>query len=196
MTYHRIFTRDCGKKVRLSITNFSSLGREPQPKIDVFAQNADGINWDFLPEDSTALRTMSVDEYVKHGRHPVFYNFTFSEIVRTSEEAKRCNWRNPDMDATVHFVFEDGRDLAIPVMVDTGNGMFDGKAALDDAQGQSNTDNTPAEIYAQVGSLRLAVETNEFQQYRVTDLPALQSIAARQLLSTAKKSADLSPGPR
>lgn len=199
MTYHRILVRDCGKKVRISVTNFARAGFDPQPQTDVFTQNADGVNWDLLTqslEDRAAAMAMSVDEYVKHGRHPIFYNVTFAELVRTSEEAKRCDWRNPDMDATVHFILDDGRELTMPVMVDTGNGIFDGAAALDEARAQADTDCVPAEVYAQIGSLRLAVETNEFQQYRVVDLSILQSLAARQLLSPAQKSAALSPGRR
>lgn len=72
------------------VTDYALPGFKPDIGVDVFTQNADGKNWDLCtqsPEDKAAAKNMSVNDYIKKGRHPMFYVVSFGEIFTAINEA-------------------------------------------------------------------------------------------------------------
>lgn len=94
MPFEKVFTNGSGHQVRILISNYALTSLVPQFGIDVFTQNEDGVNWDLCvqtPEAKKSSNEMSVDEFVRMGRHPMWYAITFGDLVRATNDA-RCHY--------------------------------------------------------------------------------------------------------
>lgn len=185
MSYSKIITRENGQHARILITNYAMPGAKPDVGVDVFTLKADGKNWDLCTQSADerkASMAMSVEDYVKHGRHPMFYTVTPAELFKAGAEAKRFGYQNPYVDGTLHFTAADGREMTAPVSVYTGNGMIDLEKWHDDMAIHHGKGAEAKIQYLEYGKRQLEVESNAHQQARVIDLPALQQLATRVLL--------------
>jgi hypothetical protein len=191
MAYSKIIVRENGSKSRILITNYAMPGGQPDVGVDVFMINADGKNWDLLTqsfEQRKQSMAMSVDEYVKNGRHPMYRAVTNAELLKARIEAGFFGYNNPRVEAVLHFVSPEGEESTATVEIDTGTGMVDLEKWLDDVGDRyPATDGASLIKYAQYGKERLALETNEFQQACVLDLPNLQLAVAREFLGRDRK---------
>lgn len=56
------------------------------------------------PEERKSAMAMSVDDYVKNGRHPMFSAVTTAEFLKAQVEAKRFGYSNPrDRSDTAYY---------------------------------------------------------------------------------------------
>jgi len=90
MRHEKIITRADGAQVRIVVTGMSSPPNfTVHRQVDVFTQKKDGINWRLCADEPGRQRkslNMSVDEYLQHGRHPMFYVVAPSEILLAQKE--------------------------------------------------------------------------------------------------------------
>lgn len=197
MSYSKIIARDNGQHARILITNYAMPGAKPDVGVDVFTLKEDGKNWDLCtqsPEERKASRAMSVDEYVKHGRHPMFYAVSHAELFKAGAEAKRFGYQNPYVDGILHFTAADGREMSAQVSVYTGNGMIDLEKWHDDMAIHQGKGANAQIKYLEYGKRQLEVESNAHQQARVIDLVGLQQLATR-LLPDPKRNVAEPGGP-
>jgi hypothetical protein len=199
MSYTKIIAKPNGERARIVITDYALPGCPPSVGVDVFKQQPDGINWVKCtqePEDRKAAMAMSVDDYVKHGRHPMFSEVTHADLLKAGAEAKHFNYRNPYIEATLHVTNTDGDKATVPVIVDTADGMLINHEVFECLKNPDDgTDSAQKVGYLQVGKKQFEVETNRFQQCRVVDLPVLQQLVARQQLNPKLEAAEACNGP-
>lgn len=180
MSYVKIIKRENGDSSRVLFTNYALPGFKPDVGFDVFIKKCGEEKWTLCvqsPEDKKASMAMSVDEYIKHGRHPMFSAFTTGELLKASIEAKRFGYNNPEVEGSLHFTAVDGNDVTTPVPVCTATGMIGRGEPLE---------NIKEGHYLQFGREQFKVESNSHQQCRVTDLPGFQLHATQHLLSLEK----------
>lgn len=185
MAYVKIIEKESGERSRIVVTNYALPGLKPDIGVDVFTQKPDEKNWELCVQSSQERElamAMSVDDFVKNGRHPMFNAVTPGDLLKAKAEANRFGYSNPPVEATLHFTDMDGRDVAAPVIVDTATGLIEGQQSFDKVQ------------HLQFGQEQLKVESNSHQQSRVIDLPELQRLAIRHHLNV-ERSADKSYSP-
>jgi hypothetical protein len=91
MPFEHIIQRPEGKKVRFLFNSYGLPGCKLDIGMDVFTQSANEVNWTLLTQshdEKIAAQKMSVDEYKRHGRHPMFYHAAFGEIIHATTLAK------------------------------------------------------------------------------------------------------------
>ncbi|MDU8350897.1 hypothetical protein RYA05_03195 [Pseudomonas syringae pv. actinidiae] len=188
MSYAKIITRENGDSSRVLFTNYALPGCEPEIGIDVFTKKVGEKNWTLCvqsPEERKASMAMSRDDYIKHGRHPMFSAFTTGELLKASIEAKRFGYNNPEVEGSLHFTTVEGKDVTTPVPVSTATGMI--------GRGEP-FENIKEGHYLKFGKMQFKVESNSHQQCRITDLPVFQMHVTHHLLSL-EKNAERSHGP-
>lgn len=184
MAYVKIIEREGGERSRIVVTNYALPGFKPDIGTDVFKQAPDGKNWELCvqsPEERKSAMAMSVDDYVKNGRHPMFGAVTTGELLKAQVEAKRFGYNNPQIEATLTLTNLDGGNISVPVIVDTATGMIERKQPVDSPAHEDDGSLTVQHL--QLGKEQFEIESNIYQQSRVIDLPNLQQIAVRSFLS-------------
>lgn len=173
MPYTKIVEREDGKKSKVVVTNYALAGHKPNVGVDVFKQVPGTKNWELCsqtPEEKKASMAMSVSDYLKNGRHPMFYEISPAELLKIGKEARFFGYGNPHMDASLALREPGGGNSEIGVIVDTGTGVIHEVPDLD-------LKASPAErLYIRGESFD--VETNAHQQIRVIDIPRLQNLMA------------------
>jgi hypothetical protein len=199
MSYTKIIAKPNGEMARIVITNGALAGFPPSIGVDVFKQNPDGVNWVLCTQDYTerkAAMAMSVADYVKHGRHPMFNEVSHADLLKAGAEAKHFNYRNPYIETTLHVTNTDGDKATVPVIVDTANGLLINRDDFECLKNPDDgTDNAQKVGFLQVGKKQFQVETNPFQQCRVVNLPVLQQLVAREQMAPKLEAADACNGP-
>ena len=191
MSYERIIARENGEKSRILVHNFALPGMKPDVGVDVFKQKPGSTVWEHCTQSGEERKTamaMSRDDYLKHGRHPMFSAFSIGELLKLQVEAKRLGYANPFVHAALHFTNQDGQMDKATVLICTKTGMIDNlpenmQFEKQDAQ------------FIQYEKEQLKVETNQFQQARVIDVAELQRVVIPHLLSLQKQEMSASPGP-
>jgi len=88
--HEKIITRADGTQVRIVVTGMSSPPNfVVHRQVDVFTQKKDGINWRLCagnPDRQRKSSKFSVADYLKNGRHPMFYVVAPSEILLAQKE--------------------------------------------------------------------------------------------------------------
>lgn len=199
MPYVKIIARENGENSKIVVTNYALPGFKPDIGIDVFKQKPDGVNWDLCTqshEERKSAMAMSVEDYGKNGRHPMFYEVKTGELLKAQVEAKRFGYNNPYIETTLHFTNLDGQDVTIPVMVNTGTGMIDVREPNEKMQQQANSQDSGQVIqYLQFGKEKLKVESNSHNQSRVIDLPNLQGLVTSHQLNVERNANVTSHSP-
>jgi hypothetical protein len=91
MSLEHIIQRPEGKKIRFLFSSYGLPGCKLDMGMDVFTQSSNEVNWTLLTQshdEKIAAQKMSVDEYKRHGRHPMFYHVSFGEIIQATALAK------------------------------------------------------------------------------------------------------------
>lgn len=131
MSYTKIIAKQNGERARIVVTDYALPGFPPSIGVDVFKQHTDGENWVICtqdPDDAKAAKAMSVADYVKHGRHPMFSEVTHADLLKAQSEAKRFGYNNPLIETTLHITHPDGTEATIPVIVHTADGRLEDTA--------------------------------------------------------------------
>jgi hypothetical protein len=191
MPYNKVIKRESGEFARILITNYAQPGAKPDVGVDVFRKKQDSNNWDLCTqshEEKKASMAMSVHEYIKNGRHPMFSAVTTAELLKAGIEAKCFGYTNPHVEAVLHVKDDSGSAVSIPVEVDSGKGMIESQSHLDglpSSEGQ----------YLTLNNERFEIESNGLGQARVTDLAGFQDLVVRNQLRV-DRDAEESRSPR
>lgn len=106
-----------GKDLGLSLQITHCLDSNPILALTFLNKRLDGKNWELCvqsPEERKSAMAMSVDDYVKNGRHPMFGAVTTGELLTAQVEAKRFGYNNPQIEATLHLTNPDGGNISVP----------------------------------------------------------------------------------
>jgi len=90
MKHEKLFTRKDGSQARIVVTGMTEIPSfKIHRQVDVFTQAEDGVNWCLCadtPNRHWESLNMSVDEYLLHGRHPMFHVVSPAEILLAQKE--------------------------------------------------------------------------------------------------------------
>jgi len=80
----KIFKRDNGTEARILVLDFTSpFSKKPEYDCNVFTRKIGEKNWTLISDSQERrdrAKTLSVEEFVKNGRNPIFYIVSIAEM--------------------------------------------------------------------------------------------------------------------